>query len=83
MLYLENPGYLLDGAGYPALDQVGNFNGGPYIWGNSGGDEVYRYPTSSAYTDYSVDYWIQTGRDYHLSQPFGYAPYTYPHPLRA
>jgi hypothetical protein len=84
-IYLENPGYNLDTAGYPALDQIGN----PmdlYIWGNSitsTGTAIYQDATSTSYTSHPITWWIQQSRDYYLTQMFGYTPYTYPHPLRA
>ncbi len=84
VLYLENPGYSLDTAGCPALDQIGN----PmdlYIWGNSitsASTAVYPNPTTNPPTAHSINYWIQLNRDYYLTQKFGYTPYTYPHPLR-
>ena len=84
IIYLENPGYNLDPAGYSALDQIGN----PmdhYIWGNSissSSTAIYKNPTSSSYTSHSIDWWIQLQRDYYLTQRSGYTPYTYPHPLR-
>src|SRR5262249_59207552 len=78
VLQLENPGYSLDTAGYPAKDQIGN-SMDVYIWGNSitsVGTNVYKYSTTNPPTAHSIDYWIQQQRDYYLTQKPGYTPYT-------
>jgi hypothetical protein len=82
-LILENPGYSLDKAGYPALDQIGKPSD-LYIWNNVGNWNTYisLRATTNPPTAHPINYWIQQGRDYYLTQKPGYTPYTYPHPLR-
>jgi hypothetical protein len=81
---LEDPGYSLGTAGCPAVDQIGNPSD-LYIWNNTGNWNTYirLRPMTNPPTAHSIDYWIQEQRGYYLTQKFGYAPYTYPHPLRS
>jgi hypothetical protein len=80
---------------WQAIHQVGQgYNNGlvldpVYIWGNTGGTNY----NSPGITDWPSDQcgngllsanFIKEGRDYYVNTPKGgYAPYTYPHPLRA
>ena len=83
VLYLEIPPSREPLRRNPALDQIGNPDG-LYIWDNDASENhVYMNPTKTASTPYPITYWIQQGRDYYLQAKSGYAPYTYPHPLRA
>lgn len=59
---------------YPAPEQVH----GLYVWGNrvpAGTTEVVESNDSRGF--------VQRNRDYHLTRPANYTPFTYPHPRRA
>lgn len=71
------------GLNHPVPDQTTD----AWIWGNThlwadqnanGYDEI--RVTNRA--DWDCRYYLQEGRDYHLSPKPGYVPYPYPHPLR-
>ena len=83
VLWLEQPPSTKPLTTYPALDQIGNPDA-LYIWNNvSSGGTLYKYPTSTTWDPYGIDYWLQEGRDYFMTAKPDYTPYTYPHPLRA
>ena len=76
---------------YPAQDQIGAGRdsgwGTPqatdeaklWIWGNTQGESLVSPYFSGCANSAGL---VQLGRDYFLSAPPAYAPYTYPHPLR-
>jgi PKD repeat protein len=77
--------------GYPAQDQIGagrdtgwgtlqaTNEAKLWIWGNTQGGNLVTPQFSSCANSAEL---VQLGRDYFLSAPPAYTPYTYPHPLR-